>query len=314
MSVGDKVLTDMGYRVVKDKMRYEDAPVYEVRTTRGLSIRGTGNHKLRVIRSWAFSKQDVAIFKENSYYYKFKNNRAPIWEWVNFRDLQTGDQVDTRCLEYFDGVDIDFSDIWPGCCSHDVAYLIGYALGDATLSRDGFSYSCGSLEEVEHLSAVIEKVTGKPCLVHKRHETYYQCYLSNRAFVRKLESVGFRVVSAQSKEIPLSFRKCTSAWLASLLAGYLDADGSVDRLMKSVRFTSVSKALLDGFGWIAKYRLGLRWVAGKNSYAGRLKRFPSGFYHTKEMFVAGISGDISILCTSNSVKAKLRVKPNQQVS
>lgn len=266
IKIGDKVLTENGYKEVKDTFCYKKAPVLKIITKSGRWIEGTPNHKIKVLKEWDYN-----------------GKRTPVWEWKRFDEIEKDDVVYTEMLETdkkdyvelkgggeiighghgkIDGYKL------PEYLEEDLAYIIGYYIGDGYMNEDGiwFTYNKGEFEKFnrkikEYFNYDMnllerEKINSKGNKYIKRDSI-----ISSRDLVKFLNKNGVECVGGLNKYIPEIIWKSPKSVIKAFVGGLVDSDGCVDKKGASrgrIQFSNHSKDLIFGLQNLLMMGLGIK--------------------------------------------------------
>lgn len=275
IEVGEEVLTKKGYKEVTNTFKYEDAPVKKIITKSGRNIEGTGNHKILAWKEW-------------DYYGK----RTPVWEWKRLDKLEIGDIVYTEMLEsdIDDYVELEDSGKvvntggkmngfkLPEYLDEELAYIIGYYLGDGHMSGDGISFFYNGVDEASKFHKRVKDYFDYNMELHETEgSNKIKTTLSSRDLIRFLEKNGVSRCHGLNKFIPDIIWKSPKSVIASFVAGLVDTDGSVDKKGTNgegrIQFTNHSKELIYGLQNLLMMGLGIKSTI---SHVDNEKYFGSG--------------------------------------
>lgn len=291
LKVGDYVKNDSGLHQIKEVHKYWTPNLVEI-ATKNCVIKGTPNHKIRVLSGWTES-----LSHELSDYYqsRLKSKRKPVWVEKPLSEIQEGDILDIRFTRANENKNVDYN-------TRLKWYLIGYALGDASWSRDGFCFSFGSLNEAVHIRDLLASLDGRVRRLTKDSRTSdcWSLHYCDRPFMRVLEALGFSFKGAQYKGLPECVFSLPLDAQLELLNGLIDSDGCVSG--NTVRITTVSKEMAEGIVKLATLYLGIDAVYNKE--IGGDKVYPNGkVYYQNDQYVITLNGD-KILLKSSLFKVK----------
>jgi ribonucleoside-diphosphate reductase alpha chain len=257
--------------------------IYRVETTSGFTIRGTGDHKVKVLndetvdplhgsKGWKrideLTPGDVlAVMDPND----------PALVETMFRDRSPHLHIDRDYVQprrrdaHFWLIDI------PETWDDDLAYLLGYAVGDGSYTNHQNRQHGKRLDLHMHVDdapfvkPVIDRVTCRtvhrnvplPAAVHAvgLHPTTMAPYplkvkdgtrrawvsIHSGGFMRLLASLGLRPAVGFDKTVPESVLTAPQTATAAFLQGLFDADGTISRQSERplISLTSISRRLIE---------------------------------------------------------------------
>jgi ribonucleoside-diphosphate reductase alpha chain len=255
--------------------------IWRVETTSGFVLRGTGDHKVKVLnddrydplhgsKGWKrideLKPGDVlAVVDPNdpTLVERMFAERSPYLH-VDEREIQPRgqDAHDRR---------IHVPEVW----DEDLAYLLGYAVGEGGYTRPTRKSRLGrrldlhmDREDAPYVKAIVERVVGR-CLRYRRvrvgaggpeelvpvelplqtREGTARARVSvhSAAFLRLLGALGLRPAVAHEKAVPESVLVAPRDATAAFLRGLFDADGTVSRPGERPRvsLSSTSRRLME---------------------------------------------------------------------
>jgi ribonucleoside-diphosphate reductase alpha chain len=255
--------------------------IWRVETTSGFVLRGTGDHKVKVLNDDTFDPlhgsrgwKRIDELKPGDVLAVLDPNDPGLVERV-FAERSPYLHLDQRWIQprRKDAHDrlIDLPERW----DEDLAYLLGYAVGDG-------SYTCHSrrsglarrldlhmhVDDAPYVKAVVDRVVGRclryrrvrvrvgggeeerpaPLRLHTREGTQ-RAWVSvhSSAFLRMLEALGLRPARAHEKTVPESILVAPKEATAAFLRGLFDADGTISRPGERpmVSLSSTSRKLIE---------------------------------------------------------------------
>ena len=134
----------------------------------------------------------------------------------------------------------------PNELNEELAWFLGYFVGDGNLTKSGIGLTTGDGELVERLTETIRKLFGVHALSkldesggHKR----WRVIVHARELWRLLEAVGINLDDrARDKKIPSLILRSPKSVVSAFLRGYFDADAYAG--FEGIRLSSSSKELI----------------------------------------------------------------------
>lgn len=298
VKVGDFVINDSGECRVNNVFHYKDADLIKITTKRGKELLGTPNHRIRISRKWNYSK----VWGGHTWSpQKFKVRQTPIWEWVCLSDIKQGDIIDTDYMVYDSGNHI-FEDLQK---ERDIAYLVGYYLGNGTLGTNkgnGVYFTTGTEEYADKIKNLLDTYfVGHNNKIYKKEQptTGYSVQAPYKEISDFFYSLGFCKERSDTKIIPDLIKGLSNNFLLGLLCGYIDADGTT--VNHQINCSSTSMQLLEDFKFILEYRLGLRGFISKVRDACKMEVLGK-LCNAKTSYHLGITGNVESLDIGLSLK------------
>ncbi|HOL83477.1 MAG TPA: LAGLIDADG family homing endonuclease, partial [Caldisericia bacterium] len=142
--------------------------------------------------------------------------------------------------------------------SIDLSYLIGYFLGDGSLSRtkNGLRvrFFDSSKELLEEIVKIIYKLTNKKYSIQrdKRSKNSYILNIYDKELIEKI--IDLTGVKPGSKSfiirVPDYLYKCNIENIFSFLAGLIDSDGCVEKNKKRISFSTASEKMKEDLAYV----------------------------------------------------------------
>ncbi len=257
--------------------------IYRVESTSGFSIRGTGDHKVKVLNDETVDPlhgskgwKRIDELKAGDVLAVMDPNAPSLVETI-FRDRSRYLHVDHSSIQpqrkdahYWL---INIPEEW----DDDLAYLMGYAVGDGSYTNHRSRGPAGGrldihmhIDDAPHVKPIIDRVTGR-CIIHRNtpvpaggpvqmlassspyplhtvdgtHRAWMSIHSS--AFLRLLASLGLRPATGVEKIVPDGILTAPMNPTAMFLRGLFDADGTVSRQGERpmVSFSSISRRLVE---------------------------------------------------------------------
>jgi ribonucleoside-diphosphate reductase alpha chain len=257
--------------------------IWRVETTSGFTIRGTGDHKVKVLnedtvdllhgsKGW----KRIDELKPGDVLAIMDPNDATLIETM-FKDRSSYLSIDKEWIQprrrdaHFSLINIP--DTW----DDDLAYLLGYAVGDGSYTNherrahgrrldihmhvDDAPYIKPAIDRVTcrcvHRNVPIpagvradglQPTTMEPYPLHtKEHSRRASVSIHSGAFMRLLSNLGLRPAVGYAKTVPESILSAPQTPTAAFLRGLFDADGTVSRQSERplISLTSISRRLIE---------------------------------------------------------------------
>ncbi|MCD6484177.1 MAG: hypothetical protein J7L47_03585, partial [Candidatus Odinarchaeota archaeon] len=154
--------------------------------------------------------------------------------------------------------------------SEDLAYLVGYFLGDGSLGRSKdklrIRFFDSSNEFLEEIAALLKKLTGVSysiCKDHRSENNYYITIYNQKLIeqIKTLTELEPSIEKATIMKMPKFVWKSTKDIIFSFIAGLIDSDGYVSKNKYKVSYSTASKefaydlaTLLSLFGFRTSLR------------------------------------------------------------
>jgi len=257
-------------------------PIHRVETTSGYTLRGTGDHKVKVLnddtidplhgsRGW----KRIDELKPGDVLGVMDPN-APDLVDVVFRDRSpylhlVEEEIQPRRRDAHYSL-INIPETW----EDDLAYLLGYAVGDGCYATHSRRQGTGRrldlhmhIDDAPFVKPVIDRVTGRylrsrrvpvaagagrdgsspsPYPLQTREGTR-RAWVSihSSAFMRMLDRLGLRAAAAHEKAVPDSVLAAPREPTQCFLRGLFDADGTVSKPtdQPSISLSSTSRRLIE---------------------------------------------------------------------
>lgn len=227
--------TDEGDRMCSECYNNGTVSVKEVKTKDGFSLKGTGEHRVKVFR-------DGKI------------------DWVSLDDLKIGDKVYTKLgkyrgnvvkleepksLSHFNKKDINY----PKYLSNDFAFFLGLLYGDGFISSGDSDYRVGITCNkdsylFDEIPQLFSNIFGLSCTIYTKDDDNSVTFVSNSKSLKEfLIYNGFDKKHAANITVPKNVRISPEEVLCSFLEGAFETDGSI--LHKHACLHSSSKQYID---------------------------------------------------------------------
>src|SRR5690625_1949502 len=242
-----KVATDHGWKDSPEGFNNGVKPTLRVTLHNGQTLRGTHNHKLKVLRE--------------------DGSR----EWVRFDELNPGDYV-IQVLDQHTGAPVLLQPVdlphhnagaikMPQVLDEELALFLGYLWGDGFVSsgRVGFSVAHGS-PMVEEGKRLFRDLFGLEVSVEQKPGDASLVLVTKSAqLIEWLKRNGLEKGTARSLSIPKAIRMSPRPVVGAFLKGLFEADGSLTHGMPVLSTASVQLAedvatMLAGLGIPSKRR------------------------------------------------------------
>ncbi len=221
-----KVATDEGWKASPRGFNNGVVETLRVTLANGQSLRGTRNHKLKVIR---------------------ENGRR---EWVEFDDLTTSDRV-IQVLDQHTGAPVTLQPVdppeggaklglMPGRLTERMAFFLGYLWGDGFVAsgRVGISVAHGSPMQTE-APRLFEELFGLSASVEQGPDAGTVSYVADCPHLGAwLEANGLDKPGTREAAIPRAVRMSSRPVVGAFLRGLFEASGSLSRGVPQVSTAS----------------------------------------------------------------------------
>lgn len=228
------VATDEGWKYSPESFNNGIADTRKVMLQNGLTIQGTPNHKLKVIR---------------------ENGQR---EWVKLEDLQAGDWV-IQVLDQHTGTPVTLQPLTeeekhfnsteittPETLTEELAFFLGYFWGDGFVSTGGRVGLCASHGSVMESKApeLFQKLFGLEVSLQQKEQDRSVVYVVKSAQLTCwLEKNGLLKPRADELKLPRAIRMAPRHVLAAFLRGFFEADGTLCHHYPEL--SSASRSLLE---------------------------------------------------------------------
>lgn len=269
-------------RRVMDFHKEESVPTIRVRTRRGFTIEGAEKHRIRMADGgWKYLSEvavgdavglahSTGVWPAKRRKIEFEPARPPatlsdvaevagVSYWTALRHLHG--HVQSRSARALDSAlaTLDYS---PGTTgrvlptriaprvpaelSEELAWFLGYFVGDGNLTKSGIGLTTGDEELAHKLCATVESLFGlRACLKldtsggHSR----WRVVVHSRELWRFLEAVGINLGDkARAKKIPAPVLRSPESVVSAFLRGYFDADAHAGP--EGIKLSSASEELI----------------------------------------------------------------------
>ena len=217
LNIGDEVITNDGnVHIIENNIkRIEKHPI---------SINASGIFKTYTTTEHPYyTKQFSHVGNKGIYRYN-----SP--QWVNAGELKKGDKI-ALYKHKFGNIDVD----------KNIAYSIGYYIGDGWQSNNLY-YICSAFDKSNFVKDFLDKANIDYSI--SDHKTVREFYIkkSNTKFISMLSQCG---KGAIEKHIPQFVFKWNEDSVASLMQGYLDANGYFCKKKNQYKINTISRTLSE---------------------------------------------------------------------
>lgn len=268
---------------IEDFHKEENVPTTKIRTRRGFTMEGAYKHRVLLANgSWAYLK-DIKLGDKVSLAFntnvwakedtRFNYSLMPsstsmetvatlsgVSVWTVLRHLKgrrtlQGDTINNVLAEtmYQPGMNGKVLSTrrkhlnLPEVLNEELAWLLGYFIGDGNMTKSGIGFTTGDDEIVKKLVGIIERYLGlKPNVKldtsegHKR----WRVVVYSREIWKWLESVGINLEDrARTKKVPKLILRSPQNIISAFLCGYFDADAYAGA--EGIILSSSSKELIQ---------------------------------------------------------------------
>ena len=135
----------------------------------------------------------------------------------------------------------------PAALDEDLAWLLGYFVGDGNRTKSGICLTCGDEEYAKQLAETIDRVLGLQHVIVYWDPTEtggrWRIVAHSREVLRLLESLGINLQDkARRKKIPTTVLRSPKEIMSAFLRGYFDADAYAGS--EGIRLSSSSEELI----------------------------------------------------------------------
>lgn len=223
VKANSKILTDEGIFNVESIHNNGQQLVFEVKTNRGYTIKGTAEHKILVVDekgecTWrkieSLKEGDWLILKPSTWI--GGNNDLDTFEY-KYNETKNSGQFKARMINF------------PKKLSPSLGELIGLYIGDGSNHRDGIRFSIGKddKEMVDIITRLsLELFDKKPIVSSCSHKGYEVAILSV-AIKSWFKFLGITKKSSKKAHIPEVIFKAKEDVVCAFLRGLFSADGCV---------------------------------------------------------------------------------------
>ncbi len=117
----------------------------------------------------------------------------------------------------------------PGVLNEDLAWLLGYFVGDGNRTKSGICITSGDTEVIAMAASIIQDQLGLRTLTHwdaTEQGGRWRLVVHSRELLRFLRALGIDLTAtARHKKIPAIVLRSPKAVVSAFLRGYFDADG-----------------------------------------------------------------------------------------
>ncbi|MGH9944140.1 MAG: SpoVR family protein [Pyrinomonadaceae bacterium] len=266
---------------IKDFHKQEGAPTIRIRTRRGLMIEGAYKHRVRLADGgWAYLSEvnigeRVTVEAGNNIWPQAKQpldyalaQRSASLEavaalagvslWTVLRHMKGRRTQKAGAIT----ASLQVSSYQPGrhgkvlstrnllrppaVLEEDLAWLLGYFVGDGNVTKSGICLTCGEEELAKTLAACIGRVLGLRALVHwdaTEVGGHWRVIVHSRELLALLRRVGIDLRDkSPKKKIPALVLRSPKEVVSAFLSGYFDADAYAGR--GGIKLASSSEDLI----------------------------------------------------------------------
>ncbi len=134
----------------------------------------------------------------------------------------------------------------PDVLNEDIAWLLGYFIGDGKRTKSGICLTCGDEELSQKLARIVNEVLGLHAIVYwdpTERGGRWRVIAHSRELLSWLGSLGINLEDkARSKKIPSPILRSPKEVMSAFLRGYFDADAYAGP--EGIRLSSSSDALI----------------------------------------------------------------------
>ena len=266
---------------ITDFHKEENVPTIRIRTRRGLTIEGSYEHRVLLENgTWVYLKNiklgdRIAIESGTNIWPKAKQSfsfipsepsatldtvasLAGVSSWTVMRHLKGGRTLNTMEIN----AALETTSYYPGrtgkvlstrallklpnALDEDLAWLLGFFIGDGNRTKSGICLTCGEEELATKLSGIIRTSLGlRPVVFWDPTERggRWRVIVHSRELLGWLRSLGIDLNDkAPSKKIPPPILRSPKEVMSAFLRGYFDADAYAGSV--GIRLSSSSETLI----------------------------------------------------------------------
>jgi len=197
-------------------------PVLRLRFDTGAELRCTPGHRIFTNNRGYVEAKDLTLDDD----VKLLDLEAPA---VDASELLP---VPTEVASYHAKVDHHDLVRLPESWTEDFAHLLGWLIGDGSLSNGTVVATYGSLDDQQEIMPLHQQLLtwmngDRPLKPSTRPEGTMQLRLARKVVMRFLEALGMRQAKGPEKTVPWAIEQAPPAMAAAFLRGLFDADGTV---------------------------------------------------------------------------------------
>jgi intein/homing endonuclease len=226
----------------------------------------------------------IGIFKSRGFTWK-KISKICGFSVQVLSNLKNGRMIRRRNMEcllnlfpelddYIEGVSIKNEHI-PRETNEDICQLIGYFIGDGSISNGYIAFHDNNLEVLYFYNNLIRKIFGIEGIIRSSwNKSHYILYLLSRRIRKFFQELNVGV--GDKKNIPKFFHTADNKCIKGLIRGLFDAEGSLND--RSIHFTNSSEDLVKVLRLLL-LRLGIFSSLYRINRSGRY----GGYYYSLEI-------------------------------
>ena len=266
---------------ITDFHKEERVPTIRIRTRRGLTLEGAHKHRVQLAdNTWAYLRDlkpgdqiaiecGTNIWPKEKLSFNFTSTRptatletvaslagvswSTVLRHLKGRRTERAFEIDAvlAATSYQQGMSgktlpTRAELTLPDVLNEEVAWLLGYFIGDGNRTKSGICLTCGDEELATRLSETIRATLGlrvnqfwSPTEAGGR----WRVVVHSRELLKWLESLGINLKDkARQKKIPSSIQRSPKSVMSAFLRGYFDADGYAGP--EGIRLSSSSDNLI----------------------------------------------------------------------
>jgi stage V sporulation protein R len=152
----------------------------------------------------------------------------------------------------------------PAMLEEDLAYLLGYFIGDGNFTKSGIELTCKDADQAKQIACLLTETTGLPAtLKHDVSDGHsrWRVITHSREFLGFLQTLGMdRRITARLKIVPDAVLQSPQNVMSAFLRGYFDADGYAGKCgvilsTSSRKLAHTVQVILLNYGILSTQRL-----------------------------------------------------------
>jgi len=295
IEVGDLIQSRSGPKKVLNKWGFGEQETLKITTQEGLTVEGTGKHKIEVAK--------------NLRNYKAKRASDARWEWLRLDEIQIGDVVRTmsanetlvKCpvvpLEP-PAINTDigkFKDFhYPETLDEELAEFLGYFSGDGCADTYCIRLTCNRDDSLDY-KQVVGNLVGDRYLFSECNDRYADViYLHSKTFITWLNH--YKLLDKSS--IPELIWKSPVSVQAAFLRGLFSSDGTCSKEDGRVSINTATPQIAEDVQLMLQCSFGIR--------SNRSEHFREGF--GKTIYFVTLSGPRQNFYTQIGFSTKRKIE------